>query len=420
MPRVGDLLRVNVRTDAACDTLTRAFRTGRVAAVTERMIVVADTSNPAGGFTDAEYRGFAATFDTLAYPVDIANFGDPSDIDRNQRITAFFTKAVNEETPRNADYVVGGFFWERDLFPNAVPKAQGGCAGSNASEMFYMLVPDPSGAVNGNVRTRDYVAEATVGTLAHEFQHLINASRRLYVGNTDAFEVVWLNEGMSHVAEELVFYRAAGLAPRARVTATTLRATNTAFDAFNQYGNDNLRRLIAYLRSTETRSPFADDDDLETRGATWQFLRYVADRLAASGGRDVDFWKKLIDSKTVGRKNLQAALGAAAPLDDWLRDWTVANYLDTQSPGLTGLDSRFTFPSWSYRSVVGSYADQQGRAYVTSRALVSDVATSVRLNGGSAAYLRFAIAAGRQSGVHTRIATPPASGAVRLAVVRTR
>lgn len=422
VPRVGDLLRVNARTTSACDTISSDFRVGRVAAVTDRLVIVADTANPRNGFTDAEYRQFALTFDTLAYPVNVANFGEPSDIDRNQRAVAFFTRAVNEETPRGADYVIGGFFWERDLFPNNVPKSQGGCAGSNAAELFYMLVPDPTGAINGNVRSKTYVSEVTVGTLAHEFQHLINAARRIYVTDADDFEDVWLNEGLSHVAEELVFYRAAGFAPRARLTSSSLRTTGTVFDAFNLYGNDNLRRVLTYLRDTETRSPFGEDDDLETRGATWQFLRYAADRLSAgSGGGDATLWKKLVDSKSIGRRNLQASLGTAVPLDDWFRDWSVANFVDAQAPALAGLDARFTHPSWSYRSVLTSYNDTQGRPYaLATRALLNDAAQSVRLNGGSAAYLRFAVPAGRQATLRTRLDAAPRAGNLRLTVVRTR
>jgi hypothetical protein len=422
VPRVGDLLRLNARTTSACDTSQAGqFRVGRIAAVTDRMIIVSDTANPRNGFTDAEYRQFALAFDTLAYPVDVANFGEPSDVDRNQRVIAFFTRAVNEETPRNADYVIGGFFWERDLFPNNVPSAQGGCAGSNAAEMFYMLVPDPSGTINGNVRSKTYVSEVTVGTLAHEFQHLINAARRIYVTDADDYEDVWLNEGLSHIAEELVFYRATGGAPRSRLTAQSVRATGTTFDMFNLYGNDNLRRVLTYLRDTETRSAFGDDDDLETRGATWQFLRYAADRLAATtSANESALWKKLVDNKTYGRRNLQQVLGTTVPLDDWFRDWAVANYVDAQAPALTGLESRFTHPSWSYRSVLTSYTDTQGRPYALgTRTLTNDAAQSVRLNGGSAAYLRFSVPAGRQATLRTRADTPRA-GSLRLTVARVR
>jgi len=74
---------------------------GRVVAKSARAIVVADTGNPAGGFTDADYRGIAATFDTLVYPVDVRHFGEPTDLDNNGRSIIFYTRAVNELTPAN-------------------------------------------------------------------------------------------------------------------------------------------------------------------------------------------------------------------------------------------------------------------------------------------------------------------------------
>jgi hypothetical protein len=349
--------------------------------------------------------------------VDVQAFGEPSDIDNNKRVTVFFTRAVNELTPRSVNYVVGGFFWERDLFPRQAPRAADRCAASNEAELFYMLVPDPQGTINGNRRSKDYVEESTVGTLAHEFQHLISAARRLYVTDADDFETVWLNEGLSHVAEELVFFRAAKLQARGRLDYGRLSGSDAAFAAFNEFGTDNLRRLIAYLGETETRSPFADDDDLETRGATWQFLRYAADRV---GGDEQALWRRLINGRQAGMPNLRAALGGAS-LDDWFRDWSVANFADTQSPALAGLDARFTFPTWGFRSVISRYRDQAGRPYaLRTRTLADRQPETVTLNAGSAGYLRFAVPANQPATLRVKVAQAPRSGAVRLSVVRVR
>ena len=113
------------------------------------------------------------------------------------------------------NYIVGGFFYGRDLFPLQAGNGFPACAGSNYAEMFYMLAPDPAGPVNGNARSTAYVRNSTLGVVGHEFQHLISASRRLYVvqgvGGTDWSEDAWLNEGLSHIAEELLFYHRAQL-----------------------------------------------------------------------------------------------------------------------------------------------------------------------------------------------------------------
>ena len=96
IPAVGDFISLNANANDFCDNPQP--RIGRVAAVSNKAIVVADTSNPAGGFSDAEYQSIAVTFDTLVDPVDRAAFGTPSDIDGNGRVIMFFTRAVNELT----------------------------------------------------------------------------------------------------------------------------------------------------------------------------------------------------------------------------------------------------------------------------------------------------------------------------------
>ena len=87
-----------------------------------------------------------------------------------------------------------------------------------------------------------------IATLGHEYQHLINASRRMYV-NTAAtdFEETWLDEGLSHVAEELLFYARTGLKPRANIDATLLRTSSAYVDAFNNEAISNFSRLGEYL-----------------------------------------------------------------------------------------------------------------------------------------------------------------------------
>ena len=161
--------------------------------------------NPANGFTDAELTSFGFDFDTLAYPMDVANFGAPSDIDNNAgRVVLFFTHGVNE-----AGLGVLGFFYGRDLLPKVGPL--GSCPGSNVGEIINLLVPDA-------VTSKSTAAANTVGTAAHEFQHLINASRRLYINTSAApTEERWLNEGLSHIAEELMFYKVSKLTPRQNI-----------------------------------------------------------------------------------------------------------------------------------------------------------------------------------------------------------
>ncbi|HEX7978740.1 MAG TPA: hypothetical protein VF461_09075, partial [Gemmatimonadaceae bacterium] len=137
-PQVGDVVNINVSSDACSNIQMRGTR---IVAISSHAIVLADTLNPTGGFTAADYGRFAVRFDTLVYPLDTDNFGVPADIDGNGKIVILFTRAVNELTPAGSQSYVGGFFYGRDLFPTTDTQNLQGCAGSNVGEMFYLLAP---------------------------------------------------------------------------------------------------------------------------------------------------------------------------------------------------------------------------------------------------------------------------------------
>jgi hypothetical protein len=409
---VGQLVQLNANAFHECRSPD--LRTGRVVAVSQRAVVVADTGNPRGGFTDDDYRRYAATFDTLVHPLAAAAFGEPQDLDGNGRAVIFFTRAVNELSPASSNAYVGGFFWVRDLNERAV------CAGSNAGEMFYMLVPDPDGLVttaNGSPARafrHGFVDSVTVATLAHEYQHLINASRRALVTRTTVAEEGWLNEALSHVAEELVFHRRSGTAPRANLGGDRFDAADYTA-AFTQYAASNFGRLRSYLERPELYSPFADEGagtGLQARGASWAFLRYLADQRA---GGDGDAWYRLVNSATAGFANVQQVFGLD-PLAA-MRDWSVALLTDDLLPGAA---ARYTQPSWNFRSAYASLPTG-GMAYpLLTRTLRVDGATGVTLRAGGASYLRFAVPAGQEAMIQVGASggAPPAT--VGTLLVRTR
>ncbi|MBA3579927.1 MAG: Ig-like domain-containing protein [Gemmatimonadaceae bacterium] len=268
----------NVNATSTCSSPD--LRNYKIEAQSAHLLIVSGTDNPPGGFTTADYEAFAATFESLVYPVVTQNFGVPADIDGNGKVIAFFTRAVNELTPPNSQSVVGGFFFGRDLFPKVASGGLAACAGSNQAELFYLLVPDPTGVVNGNVRSLEQVRRLTIGVIGHEFQHLINSSRRLFINQGATWpETVYVEEGLSHIAEELIFYEASGgLTPKMNIGIETLRTSQTRLDAFNSYMISNAARFSTYLKDPSGNSPYQKDDDLATRGAIWSFLRYLADR----------------------------------------------------------------------------------------------------------------------------------------------
>jgi hypothetical protein len=415
VPTVGTLMQFNVNTRSSCADPDR--RTGRVVAVTQRAILVADTANPRGPgtFTDAEYTSFGQQFDQLVWPTVTSNFGDPQDIDNNQRVIVFFTRAVNELTPRNQDWFVAGFFFARDLFPRTDQPGFQACAGSNFAEMFYMLVPDPQGTVNGNVRLKDRELARTVAVLGHEFQHLINASRRLYVvraSGSNWNEETWLNEGLSHIAEELLAYAASPLAPRQNIDRDRLAGSPEASAAFFAYQNSNLSLFARFLQEPDTSS-LIGPDVLATRGAAWSFLRYAVDR-RVGGGSESAFWRGMIDTNGTGLTNLRVALGGD-PMS-WINDWLVAIYADD---AVANVDPRFSKPSWNLRSIYPALRNANNQQifprYPLKTRPLAPGANSVPVRAASAAYLRFGVAAGTTAELNIG-----AVADVRYTLVRTR
>jgi hypothetical protein len=412
-PTVGTLVSLNAQGIFACTQIKQ--RTARVAAVSNTAIVVADTANPAGGFTDAEYAGFATMFDTLINPLDVANFGQPSDIDQNGKVIIFFTKEVNALTPKGSTGgVVGGFFFERDLFPLTTQNGLQGCAGSNLAEMFYMLVPDSTG-IYSIPESKTYVNRVTPGTLAHEYQHLINAGRRIYVNNANTFEDTWLNEGLSHIAEELLFYRVSGLTPRSNIGVSQLNS-QALVNAFNNYQIDNTVRFEVFLGKPSSTSVYAGNDSLETRGATWNLLRYLADHANLP---ETQTWQALVNSTTNGQLNFARVFGA--DYMSMIRNWSVSVLSDDVS-GVS--DNRFLAPSWNMRAIFPNLVDGSGNRlgkYPLQVLPLSDQSTvNASVIAGGAAYIRFSVPAGSQASVDWSAGGLPVSPLMTFNVVRTR
>ncbi|HEX6369415.1 MAG TPA: Ig-like domain-containing protein [Longimicrobium sp.] len=412
LPAVGALMSLNVETDFACSTPDT--RTGRVMAVGTHVIVMADTTNPAGGLTAADYQALADSFDQRIYLTLTGVFGTPSDRDGNGRVIAFYTRAVNELTPPGSGAYVGGFFFARDLYPAS------SCPSSNVGEMFYMLAADPSGVVNGNARDVDFVKRVTLPTLAHELEHLLNASRRMWVNPSwnGQFEETWLDEGLAHVAEELMFYQGAGLAPGADLDAADLFDAAVQ-DAFFKYAESNFGRLRQWLLAPESDGPFeGNDDGLATRGSTWAFLRYAADR---RGGAQSAFWSSLLNTGNTGVANLQAVLGTDPR--PWFRDFSAAMYADNAF-GAVSPPASYTQPSWNFRDLYSNLDYIPGAgcscAYeLADRNPANGVAESfVLIPGGGSAYLRMGVSAGAFAGVTVRSGSVPPPGTVRLVVIR--
>ena len=162
-----------------------------------------------------------------------------------------YTRAVNDLTPGGRGLRLRRLLLSRATCSRAPRPPAGRVPGEQRERDVLHAGARPERRGNGHVRTQGVRArDHTVGTIAHEFQHLINASRRLYVNHADSrIEKVWLDEALAHVAEELNFYAASGLAPRQNLGQTEVLANQARVNAFNEFQLENFGRSDEYLRA---------------------------------------------------------------------------------------------------------------------------------------------------------------------------
>jgi hypothetical protein len=406
VPEVGDVLQVNVNAGDAC--ANPDWQDARVEAVSEQAIVLADLRNPEG-LTTADFERVASDFDSKVYPLSTATFGAPARQIGPDRTTILYTIAVNEFVSGFGG-LVGGFFYARDLFPQVATPPFQACPASNEREMFYMLTADPDGA-HGQAIETDFIRRRTLNTVMHEHQHLVNASRRLYIVGTGNLEAVWLNEGLSHVSEELLFYQESGLSPRSNLSLQDVTSSQQRLDAVNSYQVQNLVRYMLYLDDPPAQSPINPEDGLETRGAAWSFVRYLADNYVSD---DTQFFMDLVNTSDVGIPNLENRLDRdlTAPL----YRWDVSNFADDLVPGLSPFDRQ---PSWNFRSLLPALMEDESFP-LSAQVLEPGQVRSLSIRGGSAGFIRFSVPAGERGTVGTLSggSSPPAT--VRATLVRLR
>lgn len=409
LPELGDILTLNVLRNVDNPCVSPDTREGRVVAVTSRSIVAVDTQNPSVGLSDEEYASFGAEFDVVTYPVVAEAFGEPSDLDQNERVIAFFTRGVNELTREDDEGFIFGYFWAGDLLPST---GGDGCAASNEAEVVYLAVPDPNGQVGVQIDANT-IRDASVATLGHELQHLVNASRRLFV-NASGFEEIWLDEGLSHVAEELLFYAYTGTEPGDNIDVESLTETQSRTDAFFEFQYQNVDRFARFLDDpgTEAASLINAEATLASRGSGWHFLRYSADRL----GSESEFWFSLVNTSLTGLDNLTQALGT--DIEVWIHDWSAAAYADDEAV----TDADFQFPSWDLRDIYPALVDtNEEQVYpeypLALRRLTDAKPLDLAVAGMAVAYVQVNVPAAGTATVSLRPGGVTPLAQLRLAVV---
>lgn len=340
----GDTISLRVGNAASSDLCANYTSVRAVVKAVGRYATIAlDVNAPVGGFTAAEFATFAQEFDAVTFPTVSAWFGQPSDINGDGRITILFTPEINRLTPTGSLGFAGGFFFRGDLLPRSVPSQNYRCDASNQQEILYLLAPDPNGQINGNRFTVETARESARGTMAHEVQHMINQGIRQAASSGGALEVDWLNEGLSHFAEEVVGRAARGYGDSQRLNWTNVLADLDDFDSFFR---QNLLRLRLWMDRPDLASPTSSRAafELAPRGAAWALVRYAVDQYGSTNPRG--FTRALVAGPQVDVANLTARTGA--PFERLLPGFLVAMY----GAGAVGPAYRYT--SWDLREVMTS------------------------------------------------------------------
>ncbi len=276
--------------------------TARVKFISDHSLVYVDERAPPGGFSDLDLADLALEFEDPVYPTITQSFGGESDLDGNGRVIILFTPAVNRLTPPGYEGFIGGFFFGLDLLP--------GRDGSNGGEIFYAMVPDPSGEEGPSIG-RFTALNAIPAVLAHEFEHMVHFNQRMLLKGAGASEALWLSEALAQMAED----RVGDAFERAREPSKAL-----------YYRSGNFTRARLFLQDPGGVSLLASlpPGTLQERGAVWLLLKQLSGR----PGQD-DLLSTLVSSTSSGIGNLTDAVGL--PWDGLLADWAGALFMDGTS-----------------------------------------------------------------------------------------
>ncbi len=302
--------------------------TGIVQSVGQHVVIYVDSAAPPGGLTQQDLDSIAAVFDTVLYPTDTSAFGRESDIDHNGLVIVLMTNVVNKLVSAadcQTSYV-GGFFLYKDIDPISAYLFNNG-------EIFYTIVADSSGTLSCS-HPNSQLKRAIPVTLVHEFQHMISFNQHALLRHTPA-EVLWLNEALSHYAEE-------------RGGRSFLPSPDSA--TFCSFVRGDLVNAGQYLAATGSHAlvDTSGIGGLPERGAGWLFVRYLVDRFAADTSlASADAFTRALELTTsTGISNVAQATGR--PFAATARDWALSNWV-SDLPGFAAPDS-LRYKQWAFRT----------------------------------------------------------------------
>jgi hypothetical protein len=230
-------------------------------------------------------------------------------------------------------------------------------------------------------------------------------------------EETWLNEGLSHFAEEL--------GGRQVPDSFCVNA-----NCLNQFAAGNIGNAFDYLTqpvSSYLVEPGNSSGTLRERGANWLFVRWLMDRSPTDSILGTDLSRRLEGADqagglvATGAANVTLGAQAFAPGTTFatlVGQWHLANYLASVT-GFTDPANRLTYRSWSLKQAFATLFPGPYPLHPDSTAGLA-YGVSGTLLGGSGSYVRIvqpaggaAVAVGLRT-ANTTLLSP------RLAVVRIR
>lgn len=242
-----------------------------------------------GDTLDERAREVGAAFDNSIYTTNTRLFGVP----KPEAARTGDTKVTILISPVVGNYEregTLGYFSLRDMFaPEDAPDIPA-LQQSNSRFMLYMAARI----------VRKGSKEEYLGTIAHEYQHLISASYKVF-GGAKRQEALWLNEGLSMYAMQ----------------ANGFGLTNGTKVVVNHV-NNFLNRPSAYSLTQFQLGPKGS-----SYGAAYLFATYLAERFGEG------FLTELVASKERDVANLEARLATrGTTFEQVFRDWVATLLLD--------------------------------------------------------------------------------------------
>ena len=376
-PTVGSARSFFVCSTATCANFVTVTATAKF--VGTKSAIYLDNAAPSGGFTQTDIDNVGALFENPTYglhKLDTTAFGAESDLDSNGVVVVLLTPRVNKLSTDCTQSVIAGFFLGLDLVNDPH---------SNDGEVFYSLVPDPTNSACAIPKS--FATDLLPVTFIHEFQHMISFNQHVLIRGGSS-EDTWLNEGLSHFAEEL----------GGRQIDNSECVNNSCL---SQFVSDNISDAYAYLNNPEATfliEPGTSTGTLAERGANWLFVRWFLDQFSVDTVLGTDMTRLLVQTNSNGFANVAARAGVDFPT--LVTQWQLANFLEGSTTFVQDASTaRFRYKTWNLRGIYT--ANSFPKPYPLTPTLVTtSISHSGTLRGGS--------------GYHVRVQRAPADTAFNL------